>query len=194
MQYLRMLTNSLIAGALVGAYVALLVLQLNPMVQLGSMAVARLILTWAAFYGIHAAAFFYGLIVLRQLFAVEVRPPGWISLRLLAAFGTMAVCMITVVTWLNLDGFRSVLGPDAAARMTNGALVESLCAALCVSLALVQTRLRRGRRIVAAVFGLVLVASLAGPLYCAAPESLLHLLERRSRCSLYRRSRARACT
>jgi hypothetical protein len=50
MQYVRMLTNSLIAGALVGAYVALLVLQLNPMVQLGSMAVARLILTWAAFY------------------------------------------------------------------------------------------------------------------------------------------------
>ena len=123
MQYLRMLTNSLIAGALVGAYVALLVLQLNPMVQLGSLPVARLILTWAAFYGIHAAAFFYGLIVLRQLFAVEVRPPGWISLRLLAAFGTMAVCMIALVTWLNLDGFRSVLGPDAAARMTNGALV-----------------------------------------------------------------------
>ena len=67
-----------------GAYVALLVLQLNPMVRLDSMAVARLMLTWAAFYGVHAAAFFYGLIVLRQLLAVEVRSPGWISLRLLA--------------------------------------------------------------------------------------------------------------
>lgn len=165
MQYLRMLTNSLVAGALVGAYVALLVLQLNPMVQLGSMAVARLTLTWAAFYGVHAAAFFYALIVLRQLFAVEVRPPGWISLRLLAAFGTIAVLMSAVVTWLNLDGFRSVLGPDAAARMGNGALVESLCAALCVSLALVQARLRRGRPVLASVLGLVLVASLAGPLY-----------------------------
>ena len=165
MQYLRMLTNSLIAGALVGAYVALLVLQLNPMVQLGSMAVARLTLTWAAFYGVHAAAFFYALIVLRQLFAVEVRPPGWISLRLLAAFGTIAVLMSAVVTWLNLDGFRSVLGPDAAARMANGVLVESLCAAVCMSLALVQARLRRGRVVLATVFGLVLVASLAGPLY-----------------------------
>ncbi len=82
MQYLRMLTNSLIAGALVGAYVAVLVLQLNPMVRLDSMAVARLMLTWAAFYGVHAAAFFYGLIVFRQLLAVEVRSPGWISLRL----------------------------------------------------------------------------------------------------------------
>ncbi len=160
-----MLTNSLIAGALVGAYVALLVLQLNPLVRLDSAAAARLMLTWAAFYGVHAAAFFYGLIVLRQLLAVEVRSPGWISLRLLATFGTIAVSMSAVITWLNLHGFRSVLGPDAAARMTDGALVVSLCAAVCVSLALAQAHLQRGRRIVATVFGLVLVASLAVPLY-----------------------------
>jgi hypothetical protein len=165
MQYLRMLTNSLIAGALVGAYVALLVLQLNPMVRLDSMAVARLMLTWAAFYGVHAAVFFYGLIVFRQLLAVEVSSPGWISLRLLAAFGTMAVSMSALVTWLNLDGFRSVLGPIAAERMTDGALVVSLCAAICMALALLQARLQRFRGIVATVFGLVLVASLAGPLY-----------------------------
>ena len=49
--------------------------------------------------------------------------------------------------------------------MTDGALVVSLCAAVCMGLALLQTRLRRGRGIVATVFGLVLVASLAGPLY-----------------------------
>ena len=165
MQYLRMLTNSLIAGALVGAYVAVLVLQLNPMVQLNSVPVARLTLTWAAFYGIHAAAFFYGLIVIRQLLAVEVRSPGWISLRLLAAFGTIAVSMSAIVTWLNLDGFRSVLGPEAASRMTDGALVVSLCAAICMSLTLLQTYLHRGRRGVAAIFGLVLIGSLAGPLY-----------------------------
>jgi hypothetical protein len=103
MQYVRMLTNSMLAGALVGAYVALLVLQLNPTVQLNSMAVARLVLTWLAFYGVHATAFFYGLIVLRQLLAVEVRSPGWVSLRLLAAFGTIAVSMSTVVTWSELQ-------------------------------------------------------------------------------------------
>jgi hypothetical protein len=173
MQYLRMLTNSLIAGALVGAYVALLVLQLNPMIQLNSMAVARLTLTWAAFYGVHAAAFFYGLIVIRQLLAVEVRSPGWISLRLLAAFATIAVSMSALVTWLNLHGFRSVLGPDAASRMTDGALVVSLCAAICMSLALLQARQRRGRGVTAAVFGLVLVASLAGPLYLRGPGDQL---------------------
>jgi predicted AlkP superfamily phosphohydrolase/phosphomutase len=165
MQYLRMLTNSLIAGALVGAYVAVLVLQLNPMVQLNSMPVARLMLTWAAFYGVHAAAFFYSLIVIRQLLAVEVRPPGWISLRLLAAFGTIAVSMSAIVTWLNLHGFRSVLGPDAASRMTDGAVVVSLCAAICMGVALLQARLQQGRGLVAAAFGLVLIASLGGPLY-----------------------------
>lgn len=165
MQYLRMLTNSLIAGVLVGAYVALLVLQLNPMVRLDSMEVARLMLTWAAFYGVHAAAFFYALIVLRQLLAVEMRSPGWISLRLLATFATIAVSLSAVVTWLNLHGFRSVIGPDAAARMTDGALVVSLCAATCMSFALVQSRLTRGRGLLATAFGLVLAISLAGPLF-----------------------------
>ncbi len=160
-----MLTNSLLAGALVGAYVSLLVLQLNPMVQLNSMAVARLVLTWSAFYGIHATAFFYGLIVLRQLLAVEVRPPGWVSLRLLATFGSIAISMSAFVTWLNLHGFRSVLGPDASSRMTDGAVVVSLAAAICVCLALLQAGLQRGRGLIAAVFALTLAVSLAGPLY-----------------------------
>jgi hypothetical protein len=165
MQYLRMLTNSLIAGALVGAYVAVLVLQLNPMVRLDSIAVARLMATWAAFYGIHAAAFFYALIVLRQVIAVEVRSPGWISLRLLSPFGTIAVSMSAVVTWLNLDGFRAVIGPAAAERMHDGALVVSLCAAICMALSLMQARMQRGRGIAAMAFGLVLASSLAVPLY-----------------------------
>jgi hypothetical protein len=159
-----MLTNALVGGALAGAYVALLVLQLNPMVQLNSQAAARLILTWWAFYGVHAAVFFYALIVLRQLLAVEVRAPGWISLHLLAAFGTLAVTLSAIVTWANLRGFRSVLGPDAAARMTDGALVVTLCAAVCVGLTLLQLILKRGRGLAAGVFGSVLAASLVAPL------------------------------
>ena len=169
MQYFRMLTNSLIAGALVGAYVSLLVLQLNPMVQLDSMAVARLVLTWSAFYGLHATAFFYVLIVLRQMLAVEVRPPGWISLRLLAVFGAIAISMSTAVTWLNLHGFRSVLGPDASSRMTAGAVVVSFCAAICVCLALLQAGLQRRRGMIAALFALTVATSLAGPLYLRGP-------------------------
>ena len=165
MQYLRMLTNALVAGALVGAYVALLVLQLNPTVQLDSIDVARLMVTWTAFYGLHASVFFYGLIVLRQLFAVEVRPPGWLSLRLLSLFATLAVSASALVTWLNLHGFRSVLSPEAASRMTDGAVVLSLCAATCVAMALLQGHVQQRRDALAAAFAAVLAVSLAGPLY-----------------------------
>jgi hypothetical protein len=45
-----MLTNSIVAGALVGAYVTLLVLQLNPAVPLNSLGVVRLVMTWWVFY------------------------------------------------------------------------------------------------------------------------------------------------
>jgi hypothetical protein len=165
MQYVRMLTNSLMAGALAGAYVALLVLQLNPLVQLNSMAVARLVLTWAAFYGVHATACFYGLSVLHQLLAAEIRSPGWLSLRLLSAFGSIAVSMSALITWLNLRGFRGVLGPDAASRMTDGAVVVTISAVICVGLALLQVRLERGRGIMASVFVCVLTASVGLPLY-----------------------------
>jgi type I phosphodiesterase/nucleotide pyrophosphatase len=162
-QFLRMLTNSIIAGVLVGAYVTVLVLQLNPNVQLNSVTVVPLILTPWIFYAVHGSVFFYGLIVLRQLLAVEMQSPGWISLRLLAAFGTLAVCLSTIVTWLNLRGFRAVLGPDAADRMTQGAVLLSICAGLCVGVALLQQALQRRRSVAAAIFASVLIASLAGP-------------------------------
>jgi Type I phosphodiesterase / nucleotide pyrophosphatase len=163
MQYLRMLTNSLVGGALTGAYVTLLVLQLNPGLRLDAAAVAPVVLTWWLLYGLHATVFFYVLIVFGQLLAVEVRSPGWISLRLLAAFGTLAVSMATVVTWLNLRGFRSVLGPDAAARMTSGATALSVCAASCLAIALLQLILKRGRRLAAAMFAALLLTSLVVP-------------------------------
>jgi hypothetical protein len=140
------------------------VLQLNPGVALDSLSISPLVLTWWGFYGVHAAAFFYVLIVLRQLFSVEVRSPGWISLRLLATFGTLAVCVAAVVTWLNLGGYRAVLEPATVARMTNGAAVISLCASLCVTIAFAQLILKRRRGWAGSVFAAVVVASLAVPL------------------------------
>lgn len=158
-----MLTNSLIGGALVGAYVVVLVLQLNPRLQLRSLAIVPLILTWWMFYGVHAAVCFYALIVLRLMLAVEVRSPGWISLRLLAAFGTLAVCLSAIVTWLNLRGFGSILGPDAAGRMSDGAAVVASCAVVCLAVAIVQQRLKRGRGVAASVLATAVVTSLVGP-------------------------------
>jgi len=164
MQYLRMLTNSLVGGTLVGAYITLLVLQLNPGIRLDSMAIMRVVLAWWAFYGIHATVFFYGLIVFRQLLAIEVRSPAWISLRLLAAFGTFAVWLAAGVTWLNLRGFHSVLGPDAAARMASGATALTVCAVLCTAIALLQLTLERGRRIAATMFAAFMATSFVVPL------------------------------
>jgi hypothetical protein len=163
-QYLRMLTNSIIGGLLVGAYVTILVLQLNPNVQLNSFSVVPLVLTPWTFYALHGAVFFYALNVLRQLLSVEVRSPGWISLRLLAVFGTLAVCLSAIVTWLNLRGFRSVLGPEAANRMAEGAVLVSVCAGLCVGIFVMQYAMQRRRSVAAIMFVTVLVASLAGPI------------------------------
>jgi predicted AlkP superfamily phosphohydrolase/phosphomutase len=164
MHYLRMLSNAFVAGALVGVYVVLLVLQLNPMIQLTSGAAARLMLTWWMFYCLHATAIFYGLIVLRQMLAVEVRMPAWLSLRMIAPFAAIAGGACALVMWLNLDGFRTVLGAEAAGRMTAGAIFVSICAAICATLALLQLRLRLGRRAAGAGLTVVLFASMVGPL------------------------------
>jgi hypothetical protein len=109
------------------------------------------------------------LIVLRQLLAVEVESPGWISLRLLSAFGTLAVSLSAIVTWLNLHGVSAVLGPEAAARMTQGAFIVTICAAVCLALALLQKGLRRGRLAVAGAFATALAVSLVGPIYSRGP-------------------------
>jgi hypothetical protein len=168
-----MLTNSIVGGALVGAYVVVLVLQLNPSVQRDAVSLVPLAFTWWSFYGVHAAAFFYGLIVLRQLFAFEVRSPGWISLRLLAAFGTLAVCLSSAVMWLNLREFGAVLGPDAAGRMTQGAVFMSVCAALCLGIAVIQPVVQRRRGIAATLFAAALMASLGGPIILRGPGTTL---------------------
>jgi len=159
-----MLTNSIVGGLLVGAYVTVLVLQLNPSVQLNSFSVIPLVLTPWTFYALCGTLFFYGLIVLRQLLAVEVRSPAWISLRLLAVLGTVAVWLSAIVTWLNLRGFRPVLSPDAANRMAGGAVLVSVSAGLCVSIFLMQYTMQRRRSVAAILFATVIVVSLAGPM------------------------------
>src|SRR4051794_19351823 len=59
MRYLRMLSNSLVAGALGAAYLTILLLQLNPQVPLASSTVWRWYATLGAFYGTQLAVVFY---------------------------------------------------------------------------------------------------------------------------------------
>ena len=91
MRFLRMLTNSLLAGALGAAYLTILVLQLNPQVPLLSATPWWWFLTLGMLYGVHLAVIFYVVIVAREFFAMDVLSPGWVSVRLLAWLGARAV-------------------------------------------------------------------------------------------------------
>src|SRR4029079_5821324 len=84
MRFLRMLTNSLLAGALGAAYLTVLVLQLNPQIPIESNTAGRWFLTLCLLYGVHLAVTFYVVMVAREFFAQRVLSPGWASVRVLA--------------------------------------------------------------------------------------------------------------
>ncbi len=138
MRYLRMLSNSAIAGAVAAAYLALLVLQLNPVPSLRAAATWWLAATILAGYGIHLTALFYAIIVVRQLLATETLSPGWFSVQLLASLCAGASTAAAVLMWLNLRGFRVTLDDDAAQRMTLGASAMTACAVAFLLLAIVR--------------------------------------------------------
>ena len=71
MRYMRMLTNSLMGGALGAAYLTILLLQLNPQVLLLSDAGPGWGATLLLFYGVQLAVGFYLLLVLRELLGRE---------------------------------------------------------------------------------------------------------------------------
>ena len=68
MRYFRMLTNAVLAGLLAAVYIAILFLQLNPHLPLDLTDLWPLLIVVIGFYGIHAAAFFYMMIVLCRCF------------------------------------------------------------------------------------------------------------------------------
>ncbi len=165
MRYLRMLSNSVIAGAVGAAYVALLVLHLNPSLPLGSAATWWLVATVWGGYGVHLAAIFYAVIVLRQVLSTEALSPGWFSVRLLASLCAGASTAASVLMWLNLRGFRVTLDDDAARRMTIGASALTVCAAGFVVLGIVRYSVgRRSGPAGGFVFSLMLAASVGLPL------------------------------
>ena len=90
MRYLRMLSNSVIAGGVASGYLTALVLQLNPAVSIDPGTLLPLALVLGVAYGANLTVLFYALIVLRQILAVEVLSPGWLSVRLLSWLCTIA--------------------------------------------------------------------------------------------------------
>jgi hypothetical protein len=167
-RFARMLTNAVIGGLAVAAYLTILVLHLNPRFPLSSL--PSLSVTIAFSYGVNVAAAFYVLVVLRQLLATELLSPGWISFRFLVWISALAATIGSALMWANLRGFRSVLAEATVRRMTGAAAALTACAVVCVVLVVIHRWSgRRSTRAGAAILAITLMLSLAVPLTLRGP-------------------------
>jgi hypothetical protein len=158
-----MLSNAVIAGMLMAGYLTILVLHLNPSFPLTTRAAIWLAVVMATTYGLNLSAAFYALIVFRQLIGTEVLSPGWLSVRLLSWFCTLAAAAAAALMWLNLRGFAPVLAPEVATRMGAGAITLSASAVVFLLIAFAHVG-QRGGRLSAVVLTAMMAISLAAPL------------------------------
>ena len=168
MRYLRMLSNSVIAAGVASGYLTALVLQLNPSIEIGPATLLPLAVVLGVAYGANLTVGFYALIVLRQILAVEVLSPGWLSVRLLSWLCAIAAGGAAALMWLNLIGFRDVLDPVTRDRMFAGASLVSAAAVIFVGLGLAHLG-RRGGRISGALLSVTIALSLAAPVLARGP-------------------------
>lgn len=168
MRYLRMLSNSVIAAGVASGYLTALVLQLNPSIEIGPATLLPLAVVLGVAYGANLTVGFYALIVLRQILAVEVLSPGWLSVRLLSWLCAIAAGGAAALMWLNLIGFRDVLDPVTRDRMFAGASLVSAAAVIFLGLGLAHLG-RRGGRISGALLSVTIALSLAAPVLARGP-------------------------
>lgn len=174
MRYLRMLSNALIASGVASGYLTVLVLQLNPSIQIGPGTLVPLAAILGIAYGANLTVAFYALIVLRQILAVEVLSPGWLSVRLLSWLCTIAAGAGAALMWLNLRGFGPVLDPVTQERMFLGAVLVTASSVVFLGLGLAHLG-RRGGRVSAAMLSLAMVFSVGAPLAARGPGRPLPL-------------------
>jgi hypothetical protein len=163
-----MLSNSVIAAGLASAYLTVVFLQVNPSVRIDAGTLVPLALIIATVYGAILTVAFYALIVFRQILAVEVLSPGWLSVRVLSWLCTMAATGGATIMWLNLNGFGPVLDTTTTARMSVGASLVSVAALVFLSIGLAHLR-RRGGRMSATILSITMFASVAAPILARGP-------------------------
>src|SRR5687767_1151123 len=168
MRYLRMLSNSVIAAALASGYLTTLFLQLNPAVSIEPVTLVPLAAVLAVAYGANLTVLFYALIVMRQILAVEVLSPGWLSVRLLSWLCTIAAGAGAALMWLNLLGFGDFLDRETRDRMFVGATLVSAAAIVFLILGLAHLG-RRGGRVSATILSITIVLSVATPMIARGP-------------------------
>src|SRR5207248_500474 len=89
-RYLRMLSNSLLAGLLATSYVLALVLLLNPALPLNPVRLLPIVTTVGLFYAVHFVVACYVALVVRQLVGRELFSPAWVSIAVVAGLGAVA--------------------------------------------------------------------------------------------------------
>jgi predicted AlkP superfamily phosphohydrolase/phosphomutase len=176
MRYLRMLSNSVIAALVAGAYVLTLVVQLNPTLPLGPVRLVPIAATVGLFYALHLTVLFYIVLVLRQLFAREVFSPAWVSVGVLTWLGAASALAGAALMWANLRTFELVLEPSTIRHITNGAITLVVSAAFFVFIALLRAHMGSpGRPIWSVLFVATVGGSIVAPLAArgrAAPPVL----------------------
>lgn len=168
MRYLRMLSNAVIAAGVASGYLTALVLQLNPTIPIDPATLLPLAAVLGVAYGANLTVGFYALIVMRQILAVEVLSPGWLSVRLLSWLCTIAAGGGATLMWLNLLGFGDVLDPRTSERMLIGAAMVTASAAIFLILGLAHLG-RRGGRVSATILSATMVFSVAAPVAARGP-------------------------
>jgi predicted AlkP superfamily phosphohydrolase/phosphomutase len=168
MRYLRMLSNSVIAAGVASGYLTTLFLQLNPSMSIDPGSLLPLGTVLAVAYGANLTVLFYALIVLRQILAVEVLSPGWLSVRLLSWLCTAAAFAGAALMWLNLLGFGEFLDRETRDRMFVGATLVSASAIAFLVLGLAHLG-RRGGRVSAAILVVTMALSVVSPVVARGP-------------------------
>ena len=180
MRFLRLFSNSLIAGAFGAAYLTILLLQLNPQVPLVSRTVWRWYATLGAFYGIHLAILFYVTMLLREFVSADIFSPGWISVRLLAWMSAVAAAVAATLMWLNLNGFPTLFDEAETRRFVFGAAATTASAIVLLGIAVAHYSFgRRGSRVGAGLLVLAITGSLALPIAARGAGGALPLGARR---------------
>ena len=171
MRFLRMLTNSLLAGALGAAFLTIVVLQLNPNVPLAlrddvaALRRARALLRRAPRGAVLSAD------GRRASSSASTRlSPGWVSVASSRGSRRASSAVASVLMWLNVGGFRRALGETAVRRMTAGAAATTATAIVLLGLAAAHYSFgRRGSRVGAALLAIAVFGSLALPVAARGP-------------------------
>lgn len=168
-----MLTNAIVGGVLGAVYLTVVVLLINPQVPLVSRTAGELFLALVPFYGLHLSVAVYFVILAREVLASRPLQPGWLSVRLLAWLGAAFAAATALIIWGNLQGFRAVLGEVAAVRMWTAAVAATVAAIVLVGVVILRYSFgRTGTRAAGVLLTVVLLASVAVPLWIRGPGDL----------------------